>query len=671
MRDNSGSVTSFIRMPQMIQSAHRSAWFRHISKGVALAASTGAAFVSIVTAMYSYGVLGKSESHQSIGNYGAAWVRLRPAIDTAAAIGDTTHFAATIADKNGSILVGARPTWTTGDSSIAVVEADGSVIARGPGLTTVSVVVGDLVSHAKIFVKQQVAGVAVANPAGDTAVVLLEGSQLQLRARPLDARGHTVPDRVAQWHIDDTTIATLDAKGLLTGREAGRSVVSVKIDGAAGYLPVSVITTATAIAAVAGTNQRALAGHVLPQRVVIRATNRKGAPAPGKLVTFRPLGAQGKVEPPTATTDADGRARTQWTLGNDPGRQTLLANVENVDSALAIEAEADPVAANTRVAALAEQVRARAGVLLDDSIGVRVADSTGRALPDVPVRWTALDGVVEAGAARTDSLGISRAKWTLTNKTGTQRLRASVGASDSRIPPITIVATALPGAAASIVAVSGDRQSVAAGAALPKALVFRALDANGNGAADVLLMLSLSGGAVPDTELVTDSLGFAKTQWTVGRSAGDYTIAIHVDGIKQLLKLTARAKPAAPANLSFDDAPAPSPAASKVLRPRTKRLYAIVTDVYGNPVAEVPVSFSVKAGAVMPARAVTDARGRVALSWMMGASTSEQTLRGSVRGTDVTGAYVTQVTQAGSLKAAPPKTTPTKAAPPKPTKKAE
>ena len=208
----------------MIQSAQRSAWFRHISKGVALAASTGAAFVSIVTAMYSYGVLGKSESHQSIGNYGAAWVRLRPAIDTATAIGDTIHFAATIADKTGSILVGARPTWTTGDSSIAVVEADGSVIARGPGLTTVSVVVGDLVSHAKIFVRQQVAGVAVANPAGDTAVVLLEGIQLQLRARPLDARGHTVPDRVAQWHIDDTTVASLDAKGKI-GRASCRERV--------------------------------------------------------------------------------------------------------------------------------------------------------------------------------------------------------------------------------------------------------------------------------------------------------------------------------------------------------------------------------------------------------------------------------------------------------------
>ncbi|MDQ3672818.1 MAG: hypothetical protein M3365_00350, partial [Gemmatimonadota bacterium] len=102
-------------------------WFRHVGKVVAVAASSGAAIVSILTAMYSYGVLGQSESHQSIGNLGASWVGLRPFADTASAIGDTVHYAATVTDKNGSILVGARPTWTTGDSTVARVLPDGSV----------------------------------------------------------------------------------------------------------------------------------------------------------------------------------------------------------------------------------------------------------------------------------------------------------------------------------------------------------------------------------------------------------------------------------------------------------------------------------------------------------------------------------------------------------------
>ena len=639
-------------MPPMLQGAQKSAWFTHVSKGVAVIASTGAALVSIITALFSYGVLGKSESHQSIGNYGAAWVRLRPTIDTATAIGDTIHFAATVADKNGSILVGARPGWTSGDTNVAVVASDGSVIARGPGFTTINVIVGSLVSTARIFVRQQVAGVAISNPAGDTAGVLLEGAQLQLRARALDARGHTVAGRTAQWHIDDTTVATLDASGLLVGKNAGRSVVSAKIEGASGYLPVSVMTTASALDVVAGANQRVLSGHVLPQRIVVRATTRKGGPAPGKIVSFRLPDAQGKVDPTTATTDADGRARATWTLGNDPGRQTLFVNVENVDSTLAVVAEADPVAANTRVSLLAEQLRARAGVLLADSVGVRVTDSTGRALANVPVRWTAVDGSVEGESPRTDSLGVARARWTLSSRTGTQKLQAFVGGSLSRIPPVSVLAASLAGAAEDIVVVSGDRQQAAAGASLPKSIVVRVVDANGNGAADVPLVLSLSGGTVPDTALVTDSLGYARTQWTLGRSAGSYALAVHVDGVKKLLKVEARAKPASPANLSFDDVPT---SGKTTTRPRTRRIYAIVTDVYGNPVAEAPVSFSVKSGAVTPARAITDAHGRVSLSWMVGVSTSEQTLKGVVRGTDVTGAYVAQVLQAGSPKTSPAK----------------
>jgi len=125
---------------------------------------------------------------------------------------------------------------------------------------------------------------------------------------------------------------------------------------------------------------------------------------------------------------------------------------------------------------------------------------------------------------------------------------------------------------------------------------------------------------------------------------------VHVDGIKKLLKLGAHATPSSPANLSFDDAPA-----GESHRPRVKRLYALVTDIYGNPVADAPVSLSVKSGTITPTRAVTDAKGRVALTWMLGEKTGDQSLSGVVRGTDVRGAYLTQVTQSGAPRSAPTK----------------
>lgn len=629
-------------MADTASAAKKTIWFRHVGKVVTLSASAGAALVSIFTALISYGIIGNSEAHQSIGNLGAAWVGLRPAIDTAYSIDDTVHFAATVTDKNGSILVGARPTWTTADSTIATVLTDGSVIAHGPGRTIVGVVVGKLVTHSTIVVRQRVASVDVGRAKDDSLIVLPEGADLQLVARAMDARGHSIDGVAAAWHIDDNSVATLDSTGMISGRNAGRTFVAAKIDGVSARTSVSVVTPAAEIALVAGSSQRALAGKSLAQSVVVRATNRKGGPASAKRVSFRLGEGQGSVDPASVITDADGRARASWTLGSSPGRQTLFASVENVDSALAILAEADPVAANTRVAALGDQLSGQAGSELADSAAIRVTDSLGRVLPDVPVRWAVLDGgSIQAADPRTDSLGVVSARWTLAKKTGQQRLRVQVGAASGLgIPPVTITALALAGAAADIVVTSGDGQHAAAGAVLPKAVVIKVVDEEGSAVVGATLELAASGGTVADSALTTDSLGYARTRWTMGHSVGDYSLAVSVEGVKKLLKVTSRATPAAAANLAFDDVPAPK-------RPRdsakSKRLYAVVTDVYGNPVPDARVNFSVKSGTVTPARVVSDAKGRAALTWKPGSAAGEQTLTGVVRGTDVTGEYVTLV----------------------------
>lgn len=614
-------------------------WYTHIWKLVAAIASTGAALVSIVTALHSFGILGESDAHETIGNLGVTWVGLRPAIDTATAIGDTVHLAATITDKNGAIIVGARPTWTSDDPRVATVLADGSVIARGPGSTRITVAVGNLLARSRVVVRQEVASVAVAAASGDSFVVVPEGEAMPLRARALDARGHAIAGLAARWRIDDSTVAALDSSGALTGRNVGRTLVSANVDGIAGHAPVSVVSTAAAIAPVAGTGQRAVAGSVLPQAVVVRVTSRKGHAVGGQLVTFRPADGHGSAEPDTARTDADGRARTLWTLGGFPGRQHLLATVPRVDSALVIEAEAEPIARMTRLVAVTGAVDGRAGTAIDSLMTVRLTDTTGHVLPDVPVTWTALDGgTVQAVDARTDSLGEAHAHWALGKKTGTQHLRALVGVGHGGrgIPPVTFSATALSGAPAALVIASGDGQRAAVGKALPKSILVRVVDSDGNGVAGVSLVLSPSAGELTDTVMTADSLGSARIHWTMGRAAGDATLAVHVDGVRKLVKVKARATAGAAANLSFEDVPAPS----RHEHSRGKRLSALVTDVYGNPVPDVRVRFSTKSGSVTPGRAVTDAKGRVAVTWVPGTASGDQTLVGSAHDGDVTGRFV-------------------------------
>ena len=618
-------------------------WFRHVGKLVAVAASSGAAIVSILTAMYSYGVLGQSESHQSIGNLGAAWVGLRPFADTASAIGDTVHYAATVTDKNGSILVGARPTWTTGDSTIARVLPDGSVIARGRGHTIVTVVVGKFVAHSRFVVQQRVASVQVTQPAGDTAFTIPEGGKVLLHARALDARGHDIVGLQPLWRVDDSTVAVLDTAGVVTARNAGRTAVTAKVEGISGRSAIYVVTPAASLAVVAGTDQSGLAGAPLPQAIVVRAVDRRGAPVAGKAVDFRLPELQGRIEPASLKTDADGRARAVWTLGGYPGRQRLLATVENVDSAITIIAEAEPVAENTRIVPVLASVSGRAGEALTEQVGIRLTDSVGRVLPDVPVRWTVIDGgVVEPLAPRTDSLGVAHVKWTLGKRTGAQRLRAQVGSGPASrsLLPVMLTANALAGAPELIQIESGGEQRGTVGAELPKPVVVRILDANGSAVSDAVVEFSASGGSVSDSSTRTDSLGRARTSWTMGRSAGRHTLSVSVEGVKKPGKVVVVARAASPANLSFDDVVRPVKANRAG---QAKRLYAVVTDLYGNPVPDAKVSFKATSGTVNPRRAMSDAKGRAELTWKIGAKAGEQVLSGSVLATDVKGDYTIEV----------------------------
>jgi hypothetical protein len=228
----------------------------------------------------------------------------------------------------------------------------------------------------------------------------------------------------------------------------------------------------------------------------------------------------------------------------------------------------------------------------------------------------------------------------LGKKTGVQRVRAQVGSGSAAIEPVTISATALAGAATAVIVVAGDSQRAAAGAQLPKSLVFKVVDENGSGVAGATLTLAPSGGVLADTALETDSTGVARTRWSMGRSAGDYTLGVTAEGVKKLLKVVAHAAPAAAANLAFDDAPGDRKGRDAAKR---KKLLALVTDVYGNPVPDARVNFTVKSGTVSPARAVSDAKGRAAVTWTLGSKPGEQTLTGVVRGSDVKGEYVTVI----------------------------
>lgn len=407
-------------------------------KTFATLASSGAAIVSILTFLHSWGVIGTPDLRATVGAMGAKWIGVRPLADTARAIRDTLHLAATITDRNGAILYGARPVWTSENPSVATVEQDGSVVARGAGTTTIIALIGELSARSRIVVRQAVQRVQVA---GDSAVAMAEGDVHALRVESFDRRGYAIPPRPAEWKVESGGGVAVDSSGSVRATDAGNAVVAVLVDGVEGRTLVRVRPSPAAIAIVKGAGQRGQAGESLKEPVVTRVVNHRGAPVEGTLVRFHVAPNSGVVDPAAVVTDADGRARTSWTLGPLPGPQHMSASVERVDSAMAIEADALPVPANTRVIALRDSVSAIAG----DSVaglGVRVTDTTGRALPGVRVSWSATDGGrVTTLTERTDSVGEARVTWTLGSRVGAQRLRAVIAGG---ITPLTIGAAAQP-----------------------------------------------------------------------------------------------------------------------------------------------------------------------------------------------------------------------------------
>jgi hypothetical protein len=79
-----------------------------------------------------------------------------------------------------------------------------------------------------------------------------------------------------------------------------------------------------------GDRQEGLAGGRLDDSLVVRLVDTAGVGVPDRPVSWVVSLGGGKVVPETDTTDADGFARTQWTLGPEAGANAVRAMVPGI-----------------------------------------------------------------------------------------------------------------------------------------------------------------------------------------------------------------------------------------------------------------------------------------------------------------------------------------------------
>lgn len=151
-------------------------------------------------------------------------------------IGETTTGTATLKDATGTVITGRTVAWSSSTTSVATVSSTGVVTGVGAGTSVITATSEGKTGSATVTVTAPVASVTVTLAASS----IIAGSTTQATAVLKDASGNVLSGRTVTWSSATTSVATVDANGLVTGVSSGTSVISATSEGKTGTATVTV-----------------------------------------------------------------------------------------------------------------------------------------------------------------------------------------------------------------------------------------------------------------------------------------------------------------------------------------------------------------------------------------------------------------------------------------------
>jgi PKD repeat protein len=233
--------------------------------------------------------------------------------------------------------------------------------------------------------------------------------------------------------------ATTDANGeanaqLVLGNTIGPQTgqASVVAEGSrapkTSFTVMAVPKNADGIAAVSGDDQTGAAGSKLRQPLVVEVTDARGNPISGVRIDWAAEGG-GSVSDASNTTDENGRASVERTLGPTLGQQTTLASSEGrAGSPVTFTHTATAGSASSLTIVSGNNQTAAPGSRLPADLVVRLVDGEGNGVPGTAVTWVVGigGGSVTPQNGTTDDQGRASAQWTLGPNPGQNRVDAVV-----------------------------------------------------------------------------------------------------------------------------------------------------------------------------------------------------------------------------------------------------
>ena len=445
-----------------------------------------------------------------------------------------------------------------------------------------------------------------------------------------------------------TTNASGQARSTLTlGSDPGPNTVSATV---AGLEPVAFTATATAIeqtpqslTKVSGEGQAGQAGATLAAPFVVSVLDEDGAAIAGAVVTFSVTAGGGTLSSTTATTDANGRARSTLTLGSQPGTTTVTATVAELESVTFTASGYAIPHSLTKVSG--EGQEGPASTQLAAPFVVSVLDEDGAAIAGASVTFsvTAGGGMLSSTTAPTDANGRARSTLTLGSQPGLNAVAATVAELES----VTFTASgyATPH---SLTKVSGEGQEGPASTQLAEPFVVSVLDEDGAAIAGAVVTFSVTAGegvlssttdanpcivgsSTSSTTATTDANGRAATRLTLGSQPGSNTVAATVEGLEPVTFTATAAEQTTSHSLTKVCGEDQEGTAGILL---DRSFVVSVLDEDGAAMAGVVVTFSVTAGGgtLSSATATTEANGRAATRLTPGSEPGTNTVEATVEG---------------------------------------
>ncbi|MDZ7267057.1 MAG: Ig-like domain-containing protein [candidate division KSB1 bacterium] len=428
------------------------------------------------------------------------------------------------------------------------------------------------------------------------------------------------------------------ATGSLASTKAELKIITAKVDGVHEIKPGTSVRftplAATQMAIRSGHSQSGNVNTALLEPLSVLVTDQFNNGVPNVTVVFSVEAGEGRLlGPGPVVTDSNGVAAIQYVLGPTVGENRVRASatgLRNSPLIFVLNAVNNPARSMQLISG-----NGQTGVVLEELLQplvVGVVDKDNRPVAGKTIKFEVTFGGGQVNGGQTanvssDEFGLAKVVWRLGPSAGLNVVRAS--GTNLNNSPLDFQAQARTGRPVALVEVSGNGAAGAVNQTLATPLVVRVVDANSNGIDGVPVIFELiqGGGQLSNGFINTANGGFASTQITF-------------DGVSGPRKIRASANGLANSPLFFTVTATPGTASRMQAVARTNNqsgtaglplnfpLQTKVTDIHGNPIAGVPISYVVKKGGgnfagQAAATIMTNAQGIAQVPWTVGPGANE------------------------------------------------